>query len=115
MAIFDYKAKNKKGKIKKGKAVGSVKSEAIKNLNKRGLEIISLKESTGSIDNKITSFLNPIKSKDLVIFSRQFSIMMSANVPMTEALITIVEQTDNFKFKNIISQVAYEIGGGASL
>ncbi|HOZ53231.1 MAG TPA: type II secretion system F family protein [bacterium] len=112
MAIFNYKAKNRLGKIKRGRAIAVNEAVAIKNLSRKGLEVSSIKDASKSIDHKFVFLLNPIKSRDLVIFSRQFSIMVSAGVPVAEALITIVDQTENLKFRDILSKVAYDVDNG---
>ncbi len=112
MAIFNYKAKNRLGKIKRGRAIAVNEAVAIKNLSRRGLEVSFIKDASKSIDHKFLFLLNPIKSRDLVIFSRQFSIMVSAGVPVAEALITIVDQTENLKFRDILSKVAYDVDNG---
>jgi type IV pilus assembly protein PilC len=90
MAIFIYKARDAKNKLKKGKVVAANQIDAVKVLKKKKLAVVSLKDFTNSIEFKITSFLAPIKGKDLVVFSRQFSIMMMANVPIIESLKIIV-------------------------
>ena len=41
--------------------------------------------------------------------------MMAAGVPISDALITIVNQTDNLKFRNILSKVAYDVDNGEFL
>jgi type IV pilus assembly protein PilC len=115
MAIFNYKAKNKLGKIKRGRAIAVNEAMAIKNLKRRGWEISSIKDVTKSVDHKFIFLFNPIKGRDLVIFSRQFSVMMSAGVPIAEALITIVDQTENLKFRDILSKVAYDVDNGSFL
>ncbi|MFA5644510.1 MAG: type II secretion system F family protein [Patescibacteria group bacterium] len=115
MAIYSYRAKDRNNKSKRGKIVSMNETSANKMLGRKGLAVISLKDVSGDLENKITAFLNPIKNKDLVVFSRQFSIMMTANVPITEALLTIIEQTENLKFKNIISMVAYDVDNGLLL
>jgi type IV pilus assembly protein PilC len=115
MAIFYYRARDSKNKIKKGKVVAVSQVEAVKNLKKKNLSVVYLKDFSGSIEYKIATFLNPIKNKDLVVFSRQFSIMMMANVPIIESLKVIVEQTDNVKFKNVISNIAYDVDNGLFL
>lgn len=112
MAIFNYKAKNRLGKIKRGRAIAVNEAVAIKNLSRRGLEVSFIKDASKSIDHKFLFLLNPIKSRDLVIFSKQFSIMVSAGVPVAEALITIVDQTENLKFRDILSKVAYDVDNG---
>lgn len=115
MAIFIFKARNYKNRIKRGKVVASSQADAAKVLKNRRLTPIFLKDDSNSIEFRINSFFSPIKGKDLVIFSRQFSIMMMANVPIIESLKTIIEQTDNFKFKNIISEIAYDVDNGLFL
>ena len=61
------------------------------------------------------SFLNRIKNKDVVVFSRQLAVMASASVPIVQALKILVDQTENDKLKVIISEVADEVDGGAKL
>ena len=115
MPIFNYKARNKMGKVRRGRTIANSESLAIKALNKRGLDVFWIKDTTKSVDHKFIFLFNPIKSIDLVIFSRQFSVMMSAGVPISDALITIVDQTDNLKFRDILSKVAYDVDNGEFL
>ena len=115
MAIFSYKARTKTGKLKKGNIVTVNEDEAVKSLNRRGLAVQYLRETSGDLEYKINVFLNPVKAKDLIVFSRQFSIMITANVPIVEALLVIIEQTSNIKFKSMLSQVAYDVDNGAFL
>ncbi|PKM91790.1 hypothetical protein CVU82_01110 [Candidatus Falkowbacteria bacterium HGW-Falkowbacteria-1] len=115
MSIFNYKAENKKGKIKSGQIVAVSENDAIRRLNKKMFKVKKIKEVSNSLMVKINNKLTPIKNKDLVIFSRQFAVMISAHVTVTEALYTIIEQTENAHFKNIISGIAYNVDGGALL
>lgn len=115
MPIFNYKAKNDLGRKKRGHVVAINESEAIKNLNHRGLIVLSIIDSTRSLEHRIARLLNPVRKKDLVVFSRQFSIMILANVTVTESLLTIIDQTNNLKFRNILSEVAYDVDNGSFL
>lgn len=115
MAIFKYKAKNRDNKNKAGTIITIDENSAVKSLNRKGLDVYSLIESSGDLEFKINTFLNPVKIKDLIVFSRQFSIMITSNVPIVEALSVIVEQTSNAKFKVILSQVAYDVDNGSFL
>jgi len=115
MAIFSYKAKNRNGKTKVGSIVSIDENSAVRSLNRSGLSVYFLQESSGDIEFKIATFLNPIKTRDLIVFSRQFSIMISSNVPIVEALAVIIEQTSNIKFKVVLSQVAYDVDNGSFL
>src|SRR5690606_19580428 len=56
-----------------------------------------------------------VKLKDLVIFSRQLSTMISAGVPLTKSLAALQSQTDNKFFGSVIGEVSKDIEGGKSL
>ncbi len=114
MPIFLYKAKNNNKKFKTGRIVAVNEDLALKYLTNRGFSSILLK-ILPQLEFKVISIFSRITGKDLVIFSRQFSIMMTANVSITEALLTIFEQTENIKFKDIISKVAYDVDNGVLL
>ncbi len=115
MPIFKYQAKDSNGKSKSGTIVGLSESEVSVKLNKKDLAIVSLADITNTPLNKISRLIAPIKTKDLVIFSRQFSVMISANVPVVESLVILIDQTNNISLKNMISDIAFEVEGGAFL
>ncbi len=116
MAIFDYKAKSQEGATINGAVVAPSENVAYNNLRDKNLFVISLNERKKSGALQISlSFLNKIKSKETVVFSRQLSVMISAGVPLVKALKTIVRQTENVNFKVIISDLADEVDGGAKL
>lgn len=116
MPIFKYKAKsNITGKNKSELTVGINESEVVARLRRRNFTLLSISEETDSLEAKLNLFLNPIKVKDLVIFSRQFSVMIAANVPVVESLLILIDQTDNFSLKNMIADIAFEVDSGALL
>ena len=115
MAIFKYKAEKQNGKIKRGRIVAISKNDAIKRLTKKILRVINIVDVSNSLEVKINEKLTPINNKDLVVFSRQFAVMISAHVTVTESLYTIIEQTENPNFKNVISKIAYDVDGGLLL
>ena len=55
-----------------------------------------------------------VKIKDLVVFTRQLSTMISAGVPLNRSLATLREQTDNKYFKEVVGKVGKDIEGGKS-
>jgi type IV pilus assembly protein PilC len=115
MSIFRYKAENSAGKTKSGTVVGLSDSEVTLKLSKQDLSVISLKDVTRDLDTKFLKLINPIGAKDLVIFSRQFSVMISANVPIEESLLILIDQTNNISLRDMISDIAFEVDGGAFL
>ncbi len=115
MPIFKYKAENSNGRLKSGKIVGLSENEVSLKLRQKDLNILDLVDITDTFESKFLQLIAPIKSKDLVIFSRQFSVMVSANVPIVESLLILIDQTDNISLKNLVSNVAAEVNGGAFL
>ena len=115
MPIFKYKAEDANGKKKRGEAVGLSETEVIAKLRQKELNVISVTDVTDTWLNKFSRFISPIKSKDLVIFSRQFSVMISANVPVVETLMVLIDQTNNLTLKSLISDVAYDVNAGSFL
>jgi type IV pilus assembly protein PilC len=57
-------------------------------------------------------FLNRVPPKDLVIFSRQLSVMISADVPIVQALKVLVRQTVNKSLKIVVANLAADVEGG---
>ncbi len=115
MAVFKYKAFNKDRKVVQGLVESFNESSAASALKERGYSIISLKEKGGTSLDDILSFLDRVTTKDIVVFSRQFAVMISANVSLVQSLRIIAEQTANSKFKKIIAEIAREVDSGTRL
>jgi len=56
-----------------------------------------------------------VKTRDMVIFSRQFSTMINAGVQILEALQVMCEQTENKKLRRKLNQIRNDVEGGSSL
>ncbi|HNU81497.1 MAG TPA: type II secretion system F family protein [bacterium] len=116
MPIFKYKAKNNiTGKTKSELTVGINEADVVKRLSRQNFSVLAIADKTDSLEAKINLFLNSIKVKDLVIFSRQFSVMIAANVPVVESLLILIDQTNNFSLKKMIADIAFEVDSGALL
>ncbi|MEI6835475.1 MAG: type II secretion system F family protein [Candidatus Falkowbacteria bacterium] len=115
MPIFRYKAHTKKGKVKSGIDIGLNEADLVARFRRKELEIFSLVPAEDDLETKIKLFVERSNTKDLVIFSRQFSVMISANVPVVESLLILIEQTENFSLKNMIADIAFEVDAGSLL
>lgn len=115
MPIYKYVAQNSKGRTKRGNIVAVSESNASSRLNKLDLSVRSFVDITDTFEGKLLKLINPIKGKDLVIFTRQFSVMISASVPVVEALLVLIEQTESIKLQIIISEIAAEVDSGSFL
>jgi len=113
MAIYKYKAINNKNKNVSGLVEADNETDATNLLIDKGFQITYLEE--GEQGSGMSFIIGRIKMKDIVIFSRQFSVLISANVALVQALKLLVEQTENLKFKIIISEIADDIDEGERL
>lgn len=116
MPIYFYKARTQEGEFKKGMIEAVNEDVAATILKDHGLipTAIVRKEESFSLDRFLEQ-LNKIKTKEKVIFTRQLATMITAGLPLVQALNTLGEQIPNKKFKEIILQVASDVEGGTSL
>ncbi len=115
MAVYKFSARNTNG-IKVNDFVNAPSNnEALIKLAKRGLSKIKLTNLTDTLELKILVLINRVTTKDLVIFSRQFAVMISASLPLVQALRITADQTKNISLKMIISDMASEIDEGSRL
>ena len=122
---FNYQARNKEGEISTGQIEASSKEAAIAFLQKRELYITFLKTEKGETkkEKEKKSFSKKIESieifgrtsrKDVVLFSRQLSIMFRSKVPLIEALRAFSVQIPNPNFREKILKISQEVEAGTS-
>jgi type IV pilus assembly protein PilC len=114
---FSYKAINHEGKTISGFYEAPDRDSLIAALNKQGTRPILIKLDTSAAGKKgLGGIFRPkVKLKDLVIFNRQLSTLISAGVPLPRSLATLEAQTDNKYFKTVIGSLAKDIEAGLPL
>ncbi|MDZ4221550.1 MAG: type II secretion system F family protein, partial [Patescibacteria group bacterium] len=116
MPFYDYLAVNEECEEVAG-AVDAVNDEvALSTLTDQSLLVLSLSvrgEKKG-FAREITLF-SRVKTKDLVIFSRQLAVMVSATLPVVSALRILVNQIESVPLKITVSDVADAVDGGSRL
>ncbi|MCK5416163.1 type II secretion system F family protein [Candidatus Parcubacteria bacterium] len=115
MPIYKYKALKDKNKSISGFVEANSEAIAADVIREKGLVVISLVEQKHRGIKNIDLFLQRVGTKELVIFTRQFSVLISASVALVNALRLLVEQTDNKKFKMIILEIADDVDNGERL
>jgi len=115
MPYYRYKAKDKYNENSEGMIQAASQEVAADMLADQGLTIVSLIEEKRSFLDKSLKILNRVKVKDLVVFSRQLSVIVSATIPLVQGLRILVNQTESPVLKTIISEVADDVEGGAKL
>ena len=115
MSVFKYKAVDVSQRTINGLVEAPTESIAVDILKEKQLTIISLTEQSKKAGGGFNIVLDRIKPKDIVIFSRQFSVLVSANVALVQSLHLLTSQTKNVKFKTVLSEIAEEVDGGTRL
>src|SRR5215212_6100834 len=111
MPTFTYTARDVKGQMQQATIEAPNRDEVMKQLSKQRLQVIKVDE--GSAPNKKRS--GSIKMRDIVIFTRQFSTMINAGLPLVQALSILAEQSENPVLKDITRQVVFDVESGNTL
>jgi type IV pilus assembly protein PilC len=115
MPIFRYKAIGKDKRTINGFVDAVNEATAMETLEEKGMTILNLSEEGRGLNFSVAAVLNKIKVKDIVIFARQFSVLVSANVTLVQSLKILTEQVENVNLRKVVAEVAEEIDGGARL
>jgi type IV pilus assembly protein PilC len=114
MAQFIWKGKTRQGGVTNGVLTADSKDLAIAELRKRQIEVTSVKEKGKELAvPKLGS--GKISAKRLAIFTRQFSVMIDAGLPLVQCLEILGSQQDYKPFQKIILQVRQDVESGQSL
>ncbi len=115
MPVFEFSAKKPDGSMTNG-TIEAVDEESAKNtlLEKRLYPLDVHLKNRGLNMSFDVPFLDRVKVKDLVVFSRQLAVMSEATLPLVQSLKILVDQTDNAKLKEVITTVAAEVDGGSN-
>jgi len=114
MAVYKYSAIDSEGQKKEGNVDAGSKELALGLLKGKGLFVVSLEKSNKDILQSLLSFRG-IPQGAVVSFTRQFSTMISAGLPIARSLEVLTAQVDNYKFGQVLSSVLRDVEGGLSL
>ena len=117
MPVFKYKVRNNLGKITDGTLEVESEAAATAALRQKRLEVISIAPLNGM--EKLWAALNKkggkVTTKDVVIFSRQFSTMINAGLPILQGLSIVAEQAENPDFRVVMGRIRDDISNGIPL
>ncbi len=113
MPFFKYKAKNEYNETVSGKVEAKTIHGASTVLSSRGLLVISLSPLTEGSFTVIKEFLSGVKQDDVVNFTRQLATMITAGLPLANALSILVRQS-KAEMSRLVAQLLQEVEGGTS-
>jgi type IV pilus assembly protein PilC len=115
MPTYVWAGRTRKGRALKGQLDAADERIARIQLRRRNIEVTKLKPKAKDLFENVT-FLQPkVKAKDVVVFTRQFSTMIDAGLPLVQGLTMLAEQNQNRTFKRILNEVTKDVEGGSTL
>jgi type IV pilus assembly protein PilC len=122
MAKFKVLAKDGAGRRVEETMTAADRNEVIAEARKRGLTIIRVDQASSGWNFDLFAFLRGgrapkphVSHQELVIFTRQFSTMVSAGIAVLECMDILSEQADDPGFKHSLKQITEDIRGGKEL
>jgi len=121
MSTFNYVAQDRKGKTRKGTLEVESAQALVKQLRGEGLfvseyqEAVAVKRSGKFKLSEITITKAKVKTRDLMLFSRQFASMIGAGLHLVECLEILEQQSENPTLKEAIAGVKMDVMEGKSL
>jgi type IV pilus assembly protein PilC len=114
MAVYIWKGRSRQGNIKKGEIEAANEAAVMAQLRSQLILPVSVKEKPKDISEYLP-FLKPkIKTKELVIFTRQFATMIDAGLPLVQCLQILGDQQSNRTFKDILREVKSDVEQGST-
>ena len=114
MPSFVWKGKSRSGQVQEGQLLADTRDAAMLVLRRQQIQITSIREKGREI-KLIPRIPRGVGSKRVAIFTRQFSVMLDAGLPLVQCLEILGDQEENRTFQAIINQVRTDVESGASL
>lgn len=108
MPRFTYSARTSNGELKSASIEAPSRDDAVAQLRRQRLTIIKVDESQGT-PKKISG---SIGMRDIVIFTRQFSTMINAGLPLVQALDILAGQSENKVLAAVLREVVFDVESG---
>jgi type IV pilus assembly protein PilC len=113
---FKYKARNKSGGLQTGFVEGVNREAAYNILTGNDLYILSLESATISHwYDPFINFFKKVGKKDVMIFTRQFAVLLGAKISLGDSLKNVQKQTSNLILKETVEEISSDVDSGLSL
>jgi type IV pilus assembly protein PilC len=108
MPAFTYTARTAQGELKTATIDAPTREDVVAQLRRQRLSVVKVDEETKAKKPRRGS----IKMRDVVIFTRQFSTMINAGLPLVQALDILAKQTENKNLSNVTRSVVFDVESG---
>jgi type IV pilus assembly protein PilC len=113
MPVFTYKGTNRTGGAVAGELSAANKTELQSLLRRQ--QITPTRVSEKGKEFNLPTFGGGVSAKELAIFTRQFSVMIDAGLPLVQCLEILASQQENKTFQKVLTGVRGSVEGGSTL
>jgi type IV pilus assembly protein PilC len=111
MPSFSYTARAASGELKSATIEAASKDDVISQLRRQRLTLVKIEDES----KKKPKRMGRVKTRDVVIFTRQFSTMINSGLPLVQALDILSKQTDNKALASVTREVVFDVESGHTL
>ena len=115
LSMFSYIATNPSSGVVRGELRAVGEGSALVQLERMGLEPISVSEKKESIMDIQITFFEKVPPQDIYNFTRQLSVMLKAGVPLVDALDSVHSDQTNPLLNRTLENVINDVSGGLTL
>src|SRR5436305_11690977 len=114
MAVFVYRGRSSAGVVN-GQVEADDRVSAVAQLRAKGVVATQVQEQKAKPAGGIKKGGSKASDKDLAIFTRQFSTMIDAGLPIAQCLGILAEQSDSKALRGCTSGIAKDVESGTTL
>jgi type IV pilus assembly protein PilC len=114
MPVYKWEGTSKQGAPLKGETAAANEAVLRELLRKKNIRLREVKTKPKDIFANIEFFQPKVTTKDLILFTRQFSTMIDSGLPLLQGLEILASQAENPTFKKIITQIKTDVEGGSA-
>src|SRR5512145_1893623 len=112
MPVFEYTARTPNGELTRGSVNLPDRNALSEHLRRNRMVLVNVREQPKQLTLSVGG---RIRTRDLVIMTRQFATMVNAGLPLVQSLNILAEQTDNKALAGVLRQVVYDVESGHTL
>jgi type IV pilus assembly protein PilC len=113
MPVFTYRGTNRAGTTVTGELMAPSKADLVSQLKRQQINVTKMSEKGKEFN--LPTFGGGVNAKDLAVFTRQFSVMIDAGLPLVQCLEILASQQENKTFQKVLTGTRAAVEGGSTL
>src|ERR1043165_10311735 len=120
MATFAFPGRSRRGETVSGERIGDTMDAVVAALRREQIQVTKIQPAQGKAGSGVAGAAKKLKArgvpaKNLAVFTRQFSVMIDAGLPLVQCLDILGNQEEDKNFAAVILQTRSDVEAGASL